>query len=299
MRNMRSMTVPFNIPISVYRRQLTTLVQQALDEDIGAGDLTIKALNVGHRIGEALIIAKSPGILAGVDAFESTFRRLDRRIQFAWTVGEGNRLRPGRTIVKIKGRASALLTGERTAINFLGHLSGIATATRQLVDLIPKGRTRLLDTRKTTPGWRYLEKRATVIGGAVNHRLGLHDALMVKDTHVGAVGSFSEALERALATSGKRPVICEIHHPSQMGIAIALGARWLLLDNFNPKVLRHLIAAVRQFEKSTKIRVVLEASGGVTCETIAAIARCGPDYISSGGITHSAPAVDFSMRWVR
>jgi nicotinate-nucleotide pyrophosphorylase (carboxylating) len=245
------------------------------------------------------LVAKSSGVLAGADAFEATFHHVHRNCRFEWSVDEGARFRSGKAVVRIHGRASALLTGERTAINFLAHLSGIATATRHLADLIPRGRTRLLDTRKTTPGWRYLEKRATVIGGAVNHRLGLHDALMVKDTHVGAVGDFKQAVQRALKAAGKRPVICEIHHPSQMGTAIALGARWLLLDNFSPTVLRRLIVAVRRFEESTKIRVIIEASGGVTAKTIAAIARCGPDFISSGSITHSAPAADFSMKWER
>jgi len=291
-------TVPFHIPVSAYRRQLLSLVRQAVEEDIGSGDLTAKAMDLGRQSGEAVLVAKSPGILSGTDAFEATFRQLDRHMQFAWSVEEGARCRAGKTVVRMQGRASALLTGERTAINFLAHLSGIATATRHLADLIPKGPTRLLDTRKTTPGWRYLEKRATVIGGAINHRLGLHDALMVKDTHVGAVSSFRKAVDRAMATAGERPVICEIHHPSEMGTAIELGARWLLLDNFSAKVLRRLIAAVRQLEKSARIRVIIEVSGGVTAKTIASIARCGPDYISSGSITHSAPAVDFSMKWV-
>jgi len=270
-------------------------VRQALDEDAGHGDLTANAMNLGRQTGEAVLVAKSSGVLAGADAFEATFHHLDRNCRFEWCVEEGARFRSGKPVVRIHGLASALLTGERTAINFLAHLSGIATATRHLADLIPRGRTRLLDTRKTTPGWRYLEKRATILGGAVNHRLGLYDALMVKDTHIGAAGDFKQAVQRALDAAGERPVICEIHHPSEMGIAIALGARWLLLDNFSPTVLRRLIIAVRRLEESTRIGVIIEASGGVTAKTIAAIARCGPDYISSGSITHSAPALDVSL----
>lgn len=294
----RTTIVPFHIPVSAYRRQLLLLVRQALDEDVGRGDLTVEAMNLGRESSEAVLVAKSPGVLAGADAFEATFRHLDRNCRFEWSVEEGACFRSGSMVVQIHGRAAALLTGERTAINFLAHLSGIATATRHLVDLISRGRTRLLDTRKTTPGWRYLEKRATLLGGAMNHRLGLHDALMVKDTHVGAVGDFKEAVQRARKATGKQPLICEVHDPSEVGTAIALGARWLLLDNFSPTVLHRMIAEVRQLEKNARIRVVVEASGGVTAKTIAAIARCGPDYISSGSITHSAPAVDFSMKWV-
>lgn len=296
---MRSITnVPFHIPVGAYRRQLLSLVRQALDEDVGPGDLTVEAMHLGRQSGAAVLVAKSPGVLCGSDAFEAVFRQLDRNFECEWRVMEGARCRAGQTIARTRGRASAILTGERTAINFLARLSGIATATRRMADLIPTRRTRLLDTRKTTPGWRYLEKRATVVGGAVNHRLGLYDALMVKDTHVGACGGFRKTAARVMAAAGKRPVICEIHHPSEMGMAIELGARWLLLDNFNPKVLRRLIAAVRRLEKSAGIRVIIEASGGVSERSIAVIARCGPDYISAGSITHSAPVVDFSMRWV-
>jgi nicotinate-nucleotide pyrophosphorylase (carboxylating) len=294
----RTTTVPFHIPVSAYRRQLLLLVRQALDEDIGPGDLTVEAMNLGRQSGEVILVAKSPGVLAGADAFEATFRHLDRNCRFEWYVEEGAGFRSGKTVARIQGRASALLTGERTAINFVAHLSGIATATRHLADLIPKGRTRLLDTRKTTPGWRYLEKRATVIGGAVNHRLGLHDALMVKDNHIGAVGDFGETVWRALKAARGRQLICEIHDLSHVQDALMIGASWLLLDNFPVTRLRRAVTLVRQFERQLKCRLIAEASGNVTARNIAAIARCGPDYISSGSITHSAPTVDFSMKWV-
>ncbi len=289
---------PFQIPVRAYRRQLDSLVRQALAEDIGRGDVTVKALGPGTTRGRANLIAKSPGVLAGVDAFESTFRQLDPRCQFTWKVAEGAEFRAGALITQIRGRAAALLTGERTSINFLAHLSGIATATRSLADLLPQGTARILDTRKTTPGWRYLEKRATIIGGAVNHRLGLYDALMVKDTHVGAVGSAETAMRRALAGAGRKPVICEIHHRAEIDVALALGARWLLLDNFSIGALRAAVRKIRRFERTSEASVTIEASGGVSAKTVASIARCGVDFISVGGITHSAPAVDFSMKWV-
>jgi nicotinate-nucleotide pyrophosphorylase (carboxylating) len=294
----RAITAPFHIPVKAYRRQLLSLVRQALDEDIGQGDLTVEAMDLGRQTGEAVLVAKSPGVLAGADAFEATFRFLDRKCRFEWSVEEGARFHAGRTVARIQGRASTLLTAERTAINFVAHLSGVATATRHLVDLIPKGRTRLLDTRKTTPGWRYLEKRATVIGGAVNHRLGLHDALMVKDNHVGAVGDFKETVWRALKAARGRQLICEIHALSHVQDALMIGASWLLLDNFPAARLRRAVMLIRQFERRLKCRLIAEASGNVSEKIIAAIARCGPDYISSGSITHSAPAVDFSMKWV-
>lgn len=295
----RNVTAPFHIPVRAYRRQLELLVRQALKEDIGRGDVTVKALDLGNKRGSAVLVAKSAGVLAGVDAFERAFRSLDRRCQFTWKVREGARIRTGTTVVRIRARAAALLTGERTAINFLARLSGIATATRRLADLLPEGPTRLLDTRKTTPGWRFLEKRATIIGGAINHRLGLYDALMVKDTHVGAVGSARTAVQRALAGAGRKTVICEIHDPSEIDAALELGAHWLMLDNFRIGVLRAGVRKIRGFARSRGIRVVVEASGGVNSKSIASIARCGVDFISVGCITHSATAVDFSMRWAK
>ena len=294
---------PFEMPGQLYRRQLATLVKMALAEDIGAGDRTTDALGLPRKRASSHLVAKSPGVLAGADAFAQTFRALDRGARVEWAVREGKSFRPGVKVATVHATPAALLSGERTAINFIAHLSGIATATRRTIDKMGSSRTRLLDTRKTTPGWRFLEKRAALLGGAVNHRFGLFDALMIKSNHVDAVGDFAETLGRAMAGRKSRRLICEVRTMAEVRVALSLGARWLLLDHFNGSRLRNAVEAIRNFERESGLRgnsrVVVEVSGNVTERTAPAIARCGVDYISSGGITHSAPACDFSLRWNR
>jgi nicotinate-nucleotide pyrophosphorylase (carboxylating) len=287
----------------LYRRQLATLVNMALAEDVGSGDRTTRALDLTQRRTSSHLIAKSPGVLAGADAFALTFRALDRGARVEWAIREGKTFRPGVKVGIVRATPAALLSGERTAINFVAHLSGIATATRRLTDRMGSSRARLLDTRKTTPGWRFLEKRAALLGGAVNHRFGLFDALMIKSNHADAVGDFSEAVRRAAAGRKTRRLICEVRTMEEVQIALSLGVRWLLLDHFTFPRLHGAVNEIRRFERENGLRgdsrVVVEVSGNVTARAVSAIARCGVDYISSGAITHSAPACDFSLRWNR
>ncbi|MEW5876209.1 MAG: carboxylating nicotinate-nucleotide diphosphorylase [Candidatus Zixiibacteriota bacterium] len=289
----------FGIPRSEYKRRMAALVRMALSEDIGTGDKTTRALRLGDRREAAFIVAKSDGILAGQEVVTATFRALDPRTVITWSVREGSPLRPGLKVAKIHARATAILTGERTALNFLSRLSGVATTTRKFVDAIGVSNTRLLDTRKTTPGWRLLEKAAARTGGAATHRIGLFDALMIKSNHVAAVGDFRETVSRVMSGRGNRPVICEVRNESEIEDALLEGVPWLLLDHFTPERLQRAIRMIRSWDqrRRQKRKTVIEVSGNVTLRNIRTLARCGPDYISSGAITHSAPAVDFSLRW--
>ncbi len=236
---MKSVRIPpFIIPERAYRADLRTLVRMALAEDIGTGDRTTAALDLRGQTNVAKLTARTSGVLAGADAFAAVYRHLDRGLRLTWKCRAGRRFDSGATIVTVHGRAAAILTGERTAINFLAHLSGVATKAREMVERIPQGTARLLDTRKTTPGWRLLEKRAAVFGGAANHRLGLHDALMIKDNHIAACGDIETAIRRAQVKQRDRPLICEVRTMRELRLVLNLGIDWVLLDNFTPARLR-------------------------------------------------------------
>jgi nicotinate-nucleotide pyrophosphorylase (carboxylating) len=255
------------------------------------------ALKLGRERVVAHLQTHEDGVVAGADAFETAFRLLDPRVEFFWNWPEGHEFQASDIVVNVRGRASALLSAERTAINFLAHLSGVATAARRMVARIPPRTARLLDTRKTTPGWRLLEKHATAVGGALNHRLGLYDAAMIKGNHVVACEGLTEALRRA--RRARRLLICEAHTYKQITTALDAGVTWLLLDNYTPPHLKEAVRFIRQWEKDHRVRITLEASGNVTLRNVAAFARTGVNYISSGSITHSAPAIDFSLTWFR
>jgi nicotinate-nucleotide pyrophosphorylase (carboxylating) len=289
--------LPSAVSPTAHRRAIASLVRHALAEDIGKGDITTAALNLGRDRAVARLQAHEDGVLAGADAFEATFRQLDPRARFFWNWPEGHEFQESDIVVTVRGRATALLSGERTAINFLAHLSGVATTARRLAARIPPRTARLLDTRKTTPGWRLLEKRATALGGAFNHRLGLHDAAMVKDNHVVACGGLAEALNRAKRAG--RLLICEVHTYKMITTALDAGVTWLLLDNYTAPHLQEAVRFIREWEQEHRVRITIEASGNITARNIAAFARTGVNYISSGSITHSAPAIDFSMEWVK
>ncbi|HWO58077.1 MAG TPA: carboxylating nicotinate-nucleotide diphosphorylase [bacterium] len=294
---MRAANVPFLIPTAAYRRALRRAVDIALREDLGTGDRTTQALGLKGKPGRAILLAKDDGVLAGADAFAACFRRLDRRCRITWKIREGHRFRSRTAVAIVRGNAAALLSAERCALNFVAHLSGIATESAAMAARLPKQGARLLDTRKTTPGLRLLEKRATLLGGAVNHRLGLHDALMLKDNHILAAGGLAAAITAAQRHRGRRRLICEIQSPAQIELALRLGVDWLLLDNFTVAQLRQATRAIRQWQRRHGQAITIEASGGVTARNIAAIARTGVDFVSSGHITHSARSINFSLEW--
>lgn len=265
-------------------------VAAALAEDLGlGGDITTRATIPAGTRASGVIAAREPGSIAGVQLAEAAFKTLDPFTQFEVVVGDGGRVGAGDVIARISGDARVLLTAERTALNFLGHLSGIATLTARYVAAVAGTKARIMDTRKTTPGLRALEKFAVQCGGGVNHRFGLFDAVLIKDNHIVAAGGIGPALERARAQSGHMvKVEIEVTNLDEIDEALQLDPDALLLDNMDVSLLR---AAVKEVAG----RVVTEASGGVSLDTVGAIAATGVDLISVGALTHSAPVLDIGL----
>jgi nicotinate-nucleotide pyrophosphorylase (carboxylating) len=281
------------------------LVKAALQEDIGPGDLTsLACLDLEPM--KATILAKSDGVLSGAVPAKMAFQTVDAATIVRPVLKDGDRFKRGDVVTELEGFNQTILTAERTALNILAHLSGIATLTAKFVEK-SGGAARILDTRKTTPGWRSLEKLAVVHGGGENHRMGLYDMILIKDNHITAAGSVAEAVKKAREYTasleccqqfnlrpGQVEIEVEITGEAQLLEAIEAGANRLLLDNQAVDSLRTLVARAR----ATNPQVKLEASGNVTLETVAAIAQTGVDFISIGALTHSAPACDFSLRAV-
>ena len=270
------------------RFDLDAFVRATLAEDLGdKGDITCAAVIPEDAIFSGVMQSRDAITVAGLPIAEAFFRKLDPGVEIRALVEDGEAVHPGAILMHIKGRARTLLTAERSALNTVQHLSGIATLTRRYVDAIEGTGATLLDTRKTLPGLRMLEKYATRMGGATNHRMGLWDAAMIKDNHVAVAGSVGEAVRRA-AAAGIDRIIVEVDRLEQIGPALDAGATHLLLDNMAPDVLRQAVALVGG-------RVPTEASGGINLDTIRAKAETGVTYVSVGRITQSAPAVDIGL----
>ena len=265
------------------------LIELALAEDVGPGDRTAEACVPARARGAALIVAKEPLVVSGVSAAARVFRALDGECQLEPLLAEGDAVDAGAGVLRVRGRLRALLSAERTALNLLQRLCGVATLTHRYAQALRGTRTRLLDTRKTSPGMRELEKAAVRAGGGTNHRGALFDGILVKDNHAAAAGGIGEAVRRAKAAASPfLRVEAEVSTPEQIEEALAAGADLLLLDNLGDP---ELAAAVKQVAG----RVPTEASGGVTLDRLQRIAACGVDYVSVGALTHSAPAVDLSL----
>jgi nicotinate-nucleotide pyrophosphorylase (carboxylating) len=266
------------------------LVRTALHEDLGrAGDLTTEAIVPAGRRGEAKLVAREPGVISGTLVVERVFALLDARVDVRLAVEDGAQVDRGTLVATIAGPLRAILTGERTALNFISHLSGIATATARLVELVAGTRATIVDTRKTTPGLRALEKAAVRDGGGANHRFGLDDAILIKDNHVAIAGGIAAAIEAARARAGHLVKIeVEVDTPAQLDEALAARADIVLLDNFSPEQLRVAVAR-------TAGRALLEASGRIDATTVRAVAESGVDLISSGALTHSAHILDLGL----
>lgn len=276
------------MPFALDRFDLDAFIRATLAEDLGdAGDITSAAVIPEDAVFEGVMDSRDAIIVAGLPIAEAFFRALDPEVEIERLVEDGERVAPGTDLLRLRGRARAMLTAERSALNTVQHLAGIATLTRDYVDAIEGTGAILLDTRKTIPGLRVLEKYATRMGGAQNHRMGLWDAAMIKDNHVGVAGSIGEAVRRAVAAGIER-VIVEVDRLDQIGPALDAGATHLLLDNMNPATLREAVALVAG-------RVPTEASGGVRLDTIRAIAESGVTYVSVGRLTQSAPAADIGL----
>jgi nicotinate-nucleotide pyrophosphorylase (carboxylating) len=263
------------------------LVARALAEDLGDGDVTTAATVPAETRARAVIRQKAPGVIYGLDVAEQAFRSLDPDASFTREVAEGVWRESGE-VLRIEGRARALLSGERTALNFLQRLSGVATMAARAVRVIDGTDARILDTRKTTPGLRALEKAAVAAGGATNHRAGLYDAILIKENHAALAGGVGEAVRRAREQAPDLPLEVECRDLAEVDEALAAGAPRLLLDNMSPAQLAAVVEHVAG-------RAELEASGGVTLQTLREVASTGVDFISVGALTHSAPALDLSL----
>ena len=266
------------------------VVRAALLEDLGrAGDITSEAVVPAEATLEAVIAARQPGVLAGLDAALLAFELLDPMLRIERLRADGDRISPGETVAQISGRARGMLGAERTALNLLSRMSGVATATRALADAIAGYKAKIVCTRKTTPGLRALEKEAVRLGGGANHRFGLDDAMLIKDNHIVLAGGVRQALERAQRHAGHLVKIeLEVDTLDQLAEALAVGIDAVLLDNMSPETLHRAVAMVDG-------RAVTEASGRISPDTAAAVAATGVDLISSGWITHSAPILDLGL----
>jgi nicotinate-nucleotide pyrophosphorylase (carboxylating) len=289
------------------------LVQTALEEDIGAGDATVLATIPARAIGKARILAREEMVCAGLPMAERVFRALDQEMRIELKVHDGERVAKGTVLVHLDGKARAILTGERTALNFLGRLSGIATVVHRFVERIEGTRARIRDTRKTTPGLRLLEKYAVKTGGGTNHRIGLYDAILLKENHVALAGGVRQALDQAhsytalhakpsaltayeeavpsRASDTVLPIQIEVRDEKELREALAAGAESVLLDNMTPEAAKNCVEIARELQPEC----VVEISGGITLENVRAYADTGADFLSSGTLTHSAPAANLSL----
>ena len=267
-------------------------IRRALDEDIHTGDVTTNSIVPADATMKGQIIAKQDGVVAGLDVARTVFNILDDSIQFNAYVDEGQRISRNAELVSLNGHARSLLTGERTALNYLGRMSGIATLTRQFVDAVSGTKAVILDTRKTAIGLRMLDKLAVKLGGGGNHRIGLFDMILIKDNHIDFAGGIEEAVKRARAKGNDLQIEVEARSVEDVRIALSLGVERILLDNMS-------IETMAEAVEITNGRAKLEASGNVSLETVRQIAETGVDYISVGALTHSPKAFDFSLQWTK
>ncbi len=286
---MRSNNRPAPAPLAEAVREDA---RRALREDVGSGDVSAELLPESAPAA-AVVVAREACVLCGRDWFEEVFRALDARIAVRWRVAEGEAAQAGGVVCGLRGPARGLLSGERAALNFLQLLSGVATRTREMAAAIEGSAATLLDTRKTLPGLRQAQKYAVRVGGGTNHRMGLYDAILLKENHIAAAGGVREALEAASGAEANLPVTVEVRNLDELAEALGAGARWVMLDNFP---LGQLAAAVRERARLRRSDAILEASGGIGPENIAAVAATGVDRISCGALTKNIRACDFSMR---
>ena len=269
--------------------EVETLISRALAEDIGSGDITTSCTVISGASGKGCIIAKEPLVLAGIDIARQVFLKVDSGLAITLSQSDGSGAMEGDKLLEIVGDLAAMLMAERTALNFLQRLSGIATLTRAFVEKVAGTSARILDTRKTTPGYRLFEKAAVRAGGGYNHRFGLYDGILIKDNHIAAAGSIQQAVGAARANNRHSlRVEVEVETLDQLAEAIAAGADAIMLDNMDLKTMAEAV-------RLTSGKVVLEASGGVTLDNVREVAATGVDLISVGALTHSARAVDMSM----
>lgn len=271
--------------------EILDCIRRALTEDIGTGDATTNSIVPPDATMRGQIIAKQDGVIAGLDVARAAYELLDSDVDFAAQVADGSRVTRGGLLALVSGRTSSLLTAERTALNFLGRMSGIATLTRQFVDAVAGTRAVILDTRKTAPGLRAVDKLAVKLGGGGNHRIGLYDMILIKDNHIDFAGGIEEAVRRAKASRSGLPIEVEARTVADVKVALSLEVERILLDNMSVEMMADAV-------RLTNSRAKLEASGNVTLETVRRIAETGVDFISVGALTHSAKVFDVSFDYV-
>lgn len=265
------------------------IVRLALAEDIGRGDITTEATVSPDTLANAEILQKAPGVVCGLPLMERVFQTIDPRVDFTPLVGEGSYSADRRAVARLEGPAAAILSGERTALNFVQRLSGVATASRRAVEIVAGTQASVIDTRKTTPGLRVLEKYAVRVGGASNHRAGLDDGFLIKENHIRAAGGITAAVTSAQRRAAPGQLVeVEVTSLEELDEALAAGATLILLDNFSGELMRLAVAHADR-------RARLEASGGITLDNLAQVAATGVDFISLGALTHSAGVLDFSL----
>lgn len=271
------------------KRELRKKIEEWLLEDIGSGDITTMCTIPEDEQGKGILYAKEAGVIAGLPVAELVFETVDPDLSFKALVKEGDRVEKGQAIVEVSGAVQSILSGERLALNLLQRLSGIATRTREFVNMLEGTKARVVDTRKTTPGLRLVEKYAVRIGGGHNHRFALYDAVMIKDNHIKGAGSITQAVKAAReAIPHTMKIEVESETMEQVQESLDAGADIIMLDNMSPELMREAVALING-------RAIVEASGGVTLETVRAIAETGVDVISVGGLTHSVRALDISL----
>lgn len=273
-------------------KEIDAVIEAALKEDMPRGDITSENIVPRRSVSKAVFLAKQDGVLAGIDVAGRVFRRIDPRIAFKKLFQDGQPFKAGQVLAEVTGRSISILKGERTALNFLQRMSGIATTTKEFVDAVAGNKTRILDTRKTTPGLRILEKYAVRMGGGENHRLNLSTMVLIKDNHLCLVGDIPDAIQKARKKVGRgikiEVEVTDFHQAKQ---AVEAGADMIMLDNMPPNTMKDIIAWV-------KGRIPIEVSGNVSLKNVRRIAALGPDYISIGKLTHSYTSLDLSLEFV-
>ena len=278
--------------------EILAAIRVALAEDIGSGDATTNSIVPAEAAMRGQIIAKQEGVIAGLDVAQAVYQRVDAEVDFQPQVDEGARVTNRQVLALVCGRTRSLLTAERTALNFLGRISGIATLTRAFVDAVAGTKAVILDTRKTAPGLRAVDKLAVRRGGGQNHRIGLYDMVLIKDNHIDYAGSITLAVQRARAGAPELAIEVEARTLEEVGEALASGVERILLDNMTAEMMAEAVKIRDHFARARDVVPLLEASGNVTLETVRKIAETGVDYISAGALTHSAKVFDVSFDYL-
>lgn len=278
--------------LSIDPDYVSRTVRAALDEDVGSGDLTAQLIPA-DRVSKAHVVTREDAILCGTRWFDEVFRQLDSRVRVTWAARDGDRINASQTICELEGPSRALLTGERTALNFLQALSGTATITREYADAVKHTCCRILDTRKTIPGLRLAQKYAVACGGGTNHRIGLFDAILIKENHIAAAGSIGAAVAQARALGAKVMIEVEVENLDELREALDAGVDRIMLDDFTLEDMRRAVEITRAHTP----RVELEASGSMSLSALKAVAETGVDFISVGALTKNVRAIDLSMRF--